>query len=369
MEKEKYINKIENEIKAYKNITNVHELPNIHIYVGHKYLKYLLMSKCKINSHEDLILEKINIIKKRKHEKDITICSLGSGNCDYELNLAKRNKLKCNFIFYEVNAHMLKRGQEMAESYKMTKQTEFIECDINSIKLNRQYDIILAVHSLHHFVELELIFDEVSKSLDEDSFFLINDMIGRNGHMFWKNTREIVNRLWLILPDELKYNRQMNNKFFSQRYQTDYRKGDGFEGIRAQDILPLLDKKFNFEVFASFFSIMNRFIDRDFGHNFDSGNDYHRSIIEMIWYMDDNICRNHLLKPTQMIASLVKKNVAVNNDRYTYFQKPSDLYNLNDSAVFDAYSNKENIYKMLSKDFLAKVNNKIRKIFLRLSSN
>jgi len=122
---------------------------------------------------------------------------------------------------------MLERGRKMANE-KSLHNFEFINCDINDIQLNQEFDIIIAHHSLHHFVRLEHIFDEANKSMTEKSFFIISDMIGRNGHMFWDNTLELCNAIWSLFPKELKYNVQLK-KYFEERIQWDC-STEGFEG-------------------------------------------------------------------------------------------------------------------------------------------
>ncbi len=66
--------------------------------------------------------------------------------------------------------------------------------------------------------------------------FVTNDMIGRNGHQRWPEALEIVNQYWHELPEAYRYNKLLS------RYEPEYMNWDcsteGFEGIRAQDILP-----------------------------------------------------------------------------------------------------------------------------------
>jgi hypothetical protein len=49
-----------------------------------------------------------------------------------------------------------------------------------------------------------------------------------------------------------------------------------FEGIRSQDILPLLLEYFHFEVFIPYGNVIDPFIDRTFGPNFDSSREWDR---------------------------------------------------------------------------------------------
>jgi hypothetical protein len=82
---------------------------------------------------------------------------------------------------------------------------------------------------------------------------------------------------------------------------------EGFEGIRAQDILPLLVKIFNFKDFLGFLNITTVFIDRAFGHNFDPSDPKDRFLIDTIAILDDYYIEKGIIKPTQMVAAIGKK--------------------------------------------------------------
>jgi hypothetical protein len=77
-----------------------------------------------------------------------------------------------------------------------------------------------------------------------------------------------------------------------------------FEGIRVQDILPLLIEYFNFELFIPFANIVTVFIDRPFGHNFDANRGWDRDFIDRVHARDEQGIISGELKPTQMLAVL-----------------------------------------------------------------
>ena len=361
-----YNDKLLEEINRYKTVSSVHELPASFHYITNTYLKYIFHQTLGVYSYTELILEYIKILKTTKHEHDIEILSLGSGNGDFEIDLAYNNHLGCKFTCLELNPAMIERGKENARSKGLIHNFTFIEADINVLYLNKTYDIIIANHSLHHFVELEHIFDEINKAMTDRSFFIINDMIGRNGHMFWDATFDICNRLWNILPKELKYNHLLN-QYFPRRIQFDCSQ-EGFEGIRAQDILPLLDKKFKFKDFVPFFSLINRFIDRDFGHNYDINNPIHKSLLDFIWHFDVYCLENKILKPTQLIATLVKKNVTIDNYRFAYFINPKEIYELDERKYLNFFDENALLKKQqLTLDFT--LNNLVHSGFYNPSDN
>ena len=77
---------------------------------------------------------------------------------------------------------------------------------------------------------------------------------------------------------------------------------EGFEGIRAQDILPLLLEHFEFEVFGAFANIIDAFIGRSFGPNFLVQDPFDLSFIGFVAKLDERLLRENVLKPTHMFA-------------------------------------------------------------------
>ena len=161
---------------------------------------------------------------------------------------------------------------------------------------------MIANQSLHHVVALETLFDEIKRSLRPEGYFITSDMIGRNGHQRWPEAFRAVQRFWKELPVEYRHNRTF------ERYEEEYLEHDcsieGFEGIRAQDILPLLVERFDFHLFVAFGNIVNVFLDRRFGPNFDAGADWDRGFIDRVHAFDEEGLRRGELTPTQMFAVL-----------------------------------------------------------------
>jgi SAM-dependent methyltransferase len=324
--------RVRRELKFYKEVENVHDLPASHDYVGGRFVAPKLRETFGYADFPGMILQYLRASP--GPDDHVEVLSLGSGNCDFEIDLVSANALRCRVTCLELNPEMLQRAGELARERGVEAQFTFIETDINELALDRQYDLILASHSLHHFVALEKIFDEVARAMQPTSLFLINDMIGRNFHMMYPATLDMVNRLWDLFPAELKVDRR-TGRFVPHRLQIDP-SGYGFEGIRAQDILPLLDERFAVQDFAPFFTLANRFVDRDFGHSFDLEDPLHTAILDHVAQLDDYCCRERLLRPTQMFAALRPQGMAA-APRLLHGLAPRDVYTLSDDALYGRF--------------------------------
>jgi SAM-dependent methyltransferase len=241
------------------------------------------------------------------------IVSLGSGNSDFEVDLARRLRESgtnnFHFVCIEMNGPMLERGR----SWRLRGVYRNIFPLWNAIstigKPNTNSISILAIHSLHHVVALEKLFDEVHRSLSDDGAFLINDMIGRNGHLRWPEALQVIQAFWKGLPHSKKYNHQL--KRFEDEFVNWDCSTEGFEGIRAQDILPELIKRFEFDCFLGFANVIDIFVDRSFGHNFNPKKESDIAFIDRVAMTDDALIESGKIKPTHMIAALKKQGAVL----------------------------------------------------------
>ena len=302
-----YAKKIKQELDIYKDQVNVHDLPQIFHYWSNKYL-VPIFEDAGIGSTEEFFSSNLLISAKRTGCSVANFLSIGSGNCDLEISIAKQLvdsgfdnfSLEC----LELNPSMLARGKQRAEDYGVSEKMIFSEADFNRWKPQKQYTGIMANQSLHHVTELEHLFKQIKESLHNDGSFIISDMIGRNGHQRWPETLTVVNKYWAQISDDKKYN------VLLKRFEAEYENWDcskeGFEGIRAQDILPLLVQEFLCEKFVGFGGVVDIFIDRCFGHNFDPNSISDLEFIDRLHAEDESGLKSGVLKPTQMRSIFVK---------------------------------------------------------------
>jgi ubiquinone/menaquinone biosynthesis C-methylase UbiE len=304
-----YDKQLDQELSNYRNVDEVHALPPIFHYWSNKYLLPKLR-RLGFESISDVFLQYITRISAEKRNVVCKIVSIGAGNCDFEIALAKsllaRRIANFHFECLEINPSMLVRGERHAQSEQIEKYFTFSASDVNEWRPKGGFEIALANHSLHHVVQLEALFDTIKVGLAQGGAFVINDMIGRNGHMRWPEALEIVERFWKYLPRSHKYNHQL------KRVEEDFVNWDcsreGFEGIRAQDIIPELLKTYQFDLILGFANAIDVFIDRGFGPNFDVNCDWDRLYIDQVHDADQELLDRGQLKPTHMVAALMRED-------------------------------------------------------------
>ena len=301
-----YNERRQREIETFTAVENVHELPAIFHFWSNRYVRPKLEAVLGVSNIDDFFLKYIHRSYTERPGDTLLIVSIGAGSCDTELRLAQRMRdqgLK-NFRFrcLDITPSVLDRGRQLAATNGLSDQFEFVESDLTAWEERGNVSVVMAIHSLHHIVELELLFQRVRTAIGNDGYFLVCDMVGRNGHMRWPEALEVVHSIWSTMPDRYKYNHQLNR--FEELYENWDCSTEGFEGIRAQDILPLLTKIFHFESFVAYGNLPDIFIDRGFGHNFDVNNLDDTQFIDRIGALNDRLISEGRIKPTQIVAAL-----------------------------------------------------------------
>jgi hypothetical protein len=110
-------------------------------------------------------------------------------------------------------------------------------------------------------------------------------MIGRNGHLRWSEALQVLEPFWQELPLSYRFNhltKRTEPTFVNRDYSE-----DSLEGIRAQDILPLLVESFHFHFFVPFANVVIPFVDRAFGPNFNVEKEWDRDFIDRVHAADE----------------------------------------------------------------------------------
>lgn len=239
--------------------------------------------------------------------------SIGAGRGDMEMALAQKLLSSGLADFHidcvEIAPQLCKEGQRLARQKGLERYITFVQADLNIWRPEAEhcYAAMIANEILHHVVELEALFDNLLQALAPGGKLVTRDMIGRNGHRCWPEVRVIVDKVWSLLPQRCTFDQESQQ--FCEAYPDRDCSSEGFEGIRAQDILPLLLERFHFEKFVAFGGIIERFTGRAFGHGFRFKEDAGASaLVDMLWFMNKFLIDSGQIKPTQLVATLRVEN-------------------------------------------------------------
>jgi SAM-dependent methyltransferase len=303
-----YDERMSSETATFEHQDVVHDLPEIYHYWSNKYLRPIT-EEFGFSNPDEFFVTFLGRCIEEHPGRNLRFASLGCGNCDTEVRVARalldRGISAFAIECVDINTAMLERGAALAADAGVSAQIVPARGDFNRWRPRGRYDAVIANQSLHHVVELEDLFASIEKSLQPDGRFVTADMIGKNGHMLWPEALDIVHEYWRELPRERTFNVQL------RRYESLYENWDcslqGFEGIRAQDILPLLVKRFDFEFFVGFANVIDPFIGRAFGTHFDPNSEEDRAFIDRIHARDEAEILAGRIKPTHMMAVMRKR--------------------------------------------------------------
>lgn len=234
--------------------------------------------------------------------------SLGCGTGEIEIAIAAalvaNGVPRFRFVCVDLSDVLLDRFRAAIPA-ELADHFDLVQGDLNALAFEAQFDAVMANHSLHHMVHLEGIFASVKAKLTDSGVFATSDMIGRNGHMRWPETRLLVDFFWPFMTE-----RQRRNVLL-QRAEPRFIDHDcsdvGFEGVRAQDILPLILRQgLHPWKFLGFGGGIDVFVDRCFGGNFDPANPDDVFLLNRIGLLNDLLLDAGLIKPTMMLAYFTK---------------------------------------------------------------
>ncbi len=232
------------------------------------------------------------------------LLSLGAGDGQVELGVARAFAAAgvTAFTIECVEPHPLLRARlrALALAQGLDRHLIGIAADCNDWRRPHRYDGILANGSLHRVVRLERLLDAVRHALADGAWFVTRARIGRNGHRRWPEALAEVAQLWPELPPSHRWNHVLRRH--EERF-TDWDSGRvGDDGVRAQDVLPELLRRFTAPVFAGFGNLIDVFTSAAFGPNFAPGNAWDRAFVAHVHARDEALLRDGALQPTHMVA-------------------------------------------------------------------
>ncbi len=320
-----------NEIEFFQNYDVVHDLPEIFHYWSHNYLGPKF-SGLGIRGIYEFFADAIAAsVAELGPAEQCKVVSIGSGNCDIELEIAKvlrgMNIERYVFECIDIVPDMLERGRQLTEQEGFIDNFSFTCADANSWQPARNsVNIVMANQSLHHIADLEILFDTIAIAIGNSGKFVTSDVIGRNGHMRWPEAMHYIDELWKEMPERYKCN------LLLQRIEPEYENWDcsveGFEGIRAQDILPLLLERFQFDLFLGYGNLVDIFVDRAFGHNFKMDKPEDIAFIDKVASLDEQLIEAGTLKPTHMMAIM-----SLNPEECRYYKNISPAFSVRDPKL------------------------------------
>jgi SAM-dependent methyltransferase len=164
-------------------------------------------------------------------DRPLEILSLASGYCGNEIDLTRRMTRPYRLTCTELNDEIFQRARAVAKAESLAMAFETV--DLNFIKIEPgRYDLIFANAAIHHVINLEYLFEQIVGGLSPTGFFHLV-VVGENRKLIWDENERYANALLDLIPDHI-----------TRGIRLACPDGVGMEGIRQEDILPLLRQHF-----------------------------------------------------------------------------------------------------------------------------
>jgi len=242
----------------------------------------------------------VEFVNGREHT---VILSLGAGLCAHELAVAQWFTSSFALECMDLSQELLARGAAEAEARGIALRT--ICQDANVVELEpERYDLVIANNCLHHFLELEHVLHQISQSLRPEGRLFVLDCTARNGMRLWPEALVVADAVWQLLPERLR--RELTapegDKPVREHIPDFSVTGEGFECIRSQEVLPLVERFFRLEHLVKGYGFARHFVENNFGPNYDVEGEADRQILDLLCDTDLRLVGTGLLRPEYFFA-------------------------------------------------------------------
>jgi SAM-dependent methyltransferase len=250
------------------------------------YLKKLLVNGEPISVTSFVVWVKERYIKSKLLDYGL---SLGCADGALERHAITLN-ICSKFDAYDISGESIKIAKKEAKKAGLDTYINYQVADVNKIVLSKNtYDIAFGSMAVHHFLNLEHIFDELRKSLKPNGLFILNEFVGPSQFQWTEKQINIANELLEILPKKYKVDLtsgDLKERIYrpSIEFMNDY---DPSEAIRSSDIVPLIAKYFDIEERIDYGGTILHILLQNIVGNFDPSKEEDIAILRLLAYMEE----------------------------------------------------------------------------------
>jgi Methyltransferase domain len=222
--------------------------------------------------------------------RPLEILSLASGYCGHEIDIARQMTRPYKLTCTELIEPIFEKARAVAKTEGLAINFDTVDLNFITIEPER-YDLIFAHAAIHHVINLEHLFEQIKWGLSPMGILFLGEVVGKNRKLIWDENERYANALLDLIPDRVTR---------GVRIATPEDLG-GMEGIRQEDILPLLREHFS-TVFEYRHGAFIRFIctHSELGPAFDPQHSETRRYLDFLIESDDCSVRSGILRPLEI---------------------------------------------------------------------
>jgi SAM-dependent methyltransferase len=240
----------------------------------------------------------LHFTKRRFFERPVPLgLSLGCGYGVLEREAVKLGIAE-RFEAYDISPEAVEVARKEAESQGLDDRIAYTAEDLNTIELQPgRYGTVFAIQTLHHIEALEHLLDQIRASLSKDGLFVINEYVGPARFQFPDERLPLMNDLLMVLPES--YRRSLRNGHIRAEVhrpdEKDVYKVDPSESIRSDEIIELVEERFEIVYKADFGGTLLQFVLADIAGNFDPAEPRDVALIDLICLYEQTLIEQGVL--------------------------------------------------------------------------
>lgn len=222
--------------------------------------------------------------------RPIRILSLGSGHCGQEIAMARRFRRQCEITCTDINQELF--GEARRRAAEGGLPLCFEKADLNFMTIAPgAYDMVFAHAILHHVINQESLFDQISAGLAPGGILHVVDVTGKNRRLLWDENERFANKALALLPREVTGGLRLEVP----------RTKKGMEGVRQAEILPILRQRFE-TLFEHLHGAFMRFVctDERLARCLNPKDPGRRRYLDLLTDIDRSAVANGILRPLEI---------------------------------------------------------------------
>jgi 2-polyprenyl-3-methyl-5-hydroxy-6-metoxy-1,4-benzoquinol methylase len=228
--------------------------------------------------------------------KPVKALSVGCGFGVIERLLRRRNY--CQLIHgVDVAEGAIEGARKTAEEESLDGLTYEV-ADLNTTTFPKEtYDVVYAHAALHHVFQLEHLLDQIKQTLKPGGLFVVYEYIGPSQMQFPRRDLELADIFLNLIPERYRRMRKrMDIKKEAARFSLEaMNRSDPSEGIRANEIVPLVASRFEVRHFRYVGGTLLLLVFNEIAWNFDEKDAEIMPLVKALIGLDNFLIDNKVL--------------------------------------------------------------------------
>jgi SAM-dependent methyltransferase len=214
-----------------------------------------------------------------------------------------------SFEAYDIAPEAVAVAREEAEKAGIADRIDYDAADLNTIELEpSRFGAVFAAQTLHHIEALEHLLDQVQGSLTEDGLFVVNEYVGPARFQFPDEYLPLMDALLAALPESHRHSLKDGRlkEHAVRPTAKEVYDVDPSESVRSDEILGLIEERFEVVYRADFGGTLLQFVLSDIAGNFDPDDPKDVAMIDLVCLYEQTLIDKGVL-PSDFVYLVAKR--------------------------------------------------------------